>query len=95
MNADQIEEIVNKLLDLKKEDKSKEFIDSLSDFTEFRINNRVFYDTILAGEFDPVIFKKMMNLKRKLENGEDKYSVDVKFGYYMSEKYIDPVIKKE
>ena len=95
MNADQIEEIVNKLLDLKKEDKSKEYIDSLSDFTEFRINNRVFYDTILAGEFDPVIFKKMMNLKRKLENGEDKYSVDVKFGYYMSEKYIDPVIKKE
>jgi len=95
MNADQIEETVNKLLNLKQEGKSKEFIDSLSDFTEFRTNNRVFYDTIIAGEFDPVIFKKMMNLKRKLENGEDKYSVDVKFGYYMSEKYVDPVIKKK
>jgi hypothetical protein len=94
MNADQIEEIVEKLIILKKENKSKEFIDSLSEFNEFKLTNKTFYQTILSGEFDPAIFKKMMNLKRKIENGEDKYSVDVKFGYYMSEKYIDPVIKK-
>jgi len=94
MNADQIEEIVEKLINLKKENKSNEFIDSLSEFNEFKLTNKTFYQTILSGEFDPAIFKKMMNLKRKIENGEDKYSVDVKFGYYMSEKYIDPVIKK-
>lgn len=93
MNADQIEEIVNKLLNFKKT-KNKEEIDYCSDFTEFKTTNKIFYDTILSGEFDPIIFKKMMDCKRKLENGEDKYSVDVRFGTYMSEKYIDPVIKK-
>jgi hypothetical protein len=94
MNADQIEEIVSKLLILKKEGKSKEEIDLLSEFNEFKTNNKLFYNTIINGEFDKDIFKKMMNYKRKIENGEDKYGVDVKFGYYMSEKYIDPVIKK-
>jgi len=94
MNADQIEEIVSKLLILKKEGKSKEEIDLLSEFNEFKTNNKLFYNTIINGEFDKDIFKKMMNYKRKIEKGEDKYGVDVKFGYYMSEKYIDPVIKK-
>ena len=39
------------------------------------------------------IFKRMMTLKRKLEDGEDSYGVDVKFGQYMAEKYVDPLVK--
>jgi hypothetical protein len=60
MNADQIEEIVSKLLILKKEGKSKEEIDLLSEFNEFKTNNKLFYNTIINGEFDKDIFKKMM-----------------------------------
>ena len=43
----------------------------------------------------PVIFKQMMKMKRELESGKDQYSVDVKFGQYMADKYIDPVINKK
>ena len=93
MNADEIEEIVAKLLKLKRENKSKEYIDSLSEFKGLRDFNKALYELILAGEYNDEIFKKMMEYKRKLENGEDKFAVDVKFGYFMSEKYIDPVIK--
>ena len=35
----------------------------------------------------------MMSLKRKIDDGGDSYEADVKFGKYMAEKYIDPVIK--
>ena len=41
---------------------------------------------------DISIFKQMMKMKRKLENGEEQYSVDVKFGKFMAENYIDPVV---
>jgi hypothetical protein len=37
----------------------------------------------------------MMKRKREIEAGKDQYSVDVKFGKFMAEKYIDPVIKKK
>ena len=40
------------------------------------------------------IFKEMMKMKRKLESGEDQYSVDVKFGKYMGSIYLDPIAKK-
>ena len=33
-------------------------------------------------------------MKRKLEGGEDPYSVDVKFGEYMADKYIAPVVSQ-
>ena len=92
MNSEYIEEIVSKLLTLKNEGISKEDIDLLSDFNDFRQKNKLFYDTILNGEFNPEIFKKMMSLKRKIEDGGDSYEADVKFGKFMAEKYIDPVI---
>jgi hypothetical protein len=92
MNADTIEKIVIELLVLK-DQKSKEELDE--QFLEFRTKNRMFYETILNGQFDPVIFKEMMKRKRELESGKDQYSVDVKFGQYMADKYINPVINKD
>ena len=94
MNAEQIEETVSKLLELVNTH-PKEYIDSLNEFSFFKKNNQTFYDLILNKQHDPVIFKEMMKMKRRLESGEDQYSVDVKFGTYMSEKFIDPVIKKK
>jgi hypothetical protein len=55
----------------------------------------MFYETILNGQFEPEIFKEMMKMKRKLEKGEDQYSVDVKFGQFMADKYIAPALKKK
>lgn len=94
MICDKIEEIVDKLLNLKKSGKSKEYIDSISEFNDFKISNNTLYDTILSGGYDNEIFKTMMKLKRKIEEGGDSYDGDVKFGKYMAEKFIDPVIKK-
>lgn len=91
MSADEIEKIVSELL-LLKDEKSKEELDT--QFLEFRTKNRMFYETILNGQFEPVIFKEMMKRKRELEKGKDQYSVDVKFGQFMADKYINPVINK-
>lgn len=91
--ADQIEEIVNKITDLKK-NTPKEEIDKMSDFDEFKKENRMLYETLFSEEMNFDIFKQMMKMKRKLEAGEDPYSVDVKFGQYMAEQYIDPITKK-
>ena len=91
MSADDIEKTVTDLMDLK-EKVSKIELDS--QFLEFRTNNRMFYETILNGEFNPIIFKEMMKRKRELESGKDQYSVDVKFGQYMSDKFIAPVLSK-
>ena len=90
MKADEIEKIVHELLSLK-DTYPKSKLDDM--FLDFRTANRMLYETILEGQFQPEIFKEMMKLKRKLENGEDQYSVDVKFGEYMAEKYINPVVK--
>lgn len=94
MNADQIEETVSKLLELVKSIPRNE-IDALEEFSFFKQNNKTFYELILNKQHDPIIFKEMMKMKRRLESGEEQYSVDVKFGTYMSEKFIDPVIKKK
>jgi len=94
MNADQIEQIVNELLELKKT-KTNEEIDQLEQFVDFKTKNKVFYGVILSSDMDVTIFKEMMKMKRRLEAGEDQYSVDVKFGEFMAGKYIDPVIKKK
>jgi hypothetical protein len=40
------------------------------------------------------IFKEMMKMKRRLESGEDQYSVDVKFGQFMADKYLKPIVEK-
>ena len=87
MNAEQIETTVSKLLILKKNN-SKEQIDAMIEFDEFKEKNRMFYDIIMAGEIDMPIFNYMMKMKRKLEAGEDSYGVDVKFGQYMADKYL-------
>jgi len=93
MNADQIEETVSRLLELVNTH-PREYIDSLEEFSSFKKCNQTFYEIILNKQHDHIIFKEMMKMKRRLESGEDQYSVDVKFGTYMSEKFIDPVIKK-
>ena len=92
MKADDIEIIVNKLLSLMKTE-SVEDIHKMEEFNEFKTQNRLFYETITGGSFQPLIFKEMMKMKRRLENGEDQFSVDSRFGKFMAGKYIDPVIK--
>ena len=92
MLASEIEEIFASL-NLLKLSKTKDEIDLLPEFTQFRTEQRVFYETILKEDMDPAIFKQMMKMKRKLEQGEDSYGVDVKFGKYMAEKFIDPIVK--
>jgi hypothetical protein len=93
--ANDIEEITTKITQLKKTHTDIEITD-LEEFLEFRTNNRMFFELILS-ESDiqkNVIFKQMMKMKRELESGKDQYSVDVKFGQYMADKYINPVINK-
>lgn len=92
LEADEIEKIVNELMELKKT-KSREEIDSLPEYTAFRESQRMFYNVILSGDMDLGIFKQMMAMKRRIEGGEDQYSVDVRFGQFMAEKYIDPLVK--
>ena len=91
MNADEIEKTVSELLK-QKDQLTREELDNT--YFEFRTRNRLFYETILNGEFQPEIFKEMMKRKRELESGRDQYAVDVKFGQFMAERYIDPVVKK-
>ncbi len=93
MNADEIETVVNKLVSVLKTNSLAE-IEQMPEFDQFKNKNKLFYDTIVSGGYDPDIFKKMMSMKRKLESGCTQYEVDVKFGKFMAEKYIDPVIKK-
>jgi hypothetical protein len=90
MKADEIETIVKQLLSLKKEFPIST-IDKMPEFEQFKTENLLFYNTVLGEDMDPSIFKQMMKMKRKLEDGEDQYSVDVKFGKFMAEKYIDPI----
>ena len=91
MLSSEIEEVVNKLLSLKKI-KSIYEINELTEFDTFKKENKLLYETVLSDNMDIPIFKQMMKMKRKLEDGEDQYSVDVKFGKYMAEKFIDPIV---
>lgn len=91
MLSSEIEEVVNKLLSLKKI-KSISEINELTEFDTFKKENKLLYETVLSDNMDIPIFKQMMKMKRKLEDGEDQYSVDVKFGKYMAEKFIDPIV---
>jgi hypothetical protein len=92
--ADEIEAIVKKLTQLK-ETHTTEQVNELQEFLPFRTQNRMLYEMVLSEEgINEKIFKEMMKMKRRLEGGEDQYSVDVRFGQYMAKEYIDPVIKK-
>jgi hypothetical protein len=94
--ADEIEEIVKKIIIFKKDGKTLEELNEMDEFLDFRTSNRMFYELILSDDdvSNNPIFRQMMKMKRRLESGEDQYSVDVKFGQYMADKYINPVIKK-
>ena len=91
--ADQIEEIILRLSKLKEEFTVEE-INKMEEFSDFKTKNRVFYETVLTGNMEVPIFKEMMKMKRRLESGEDQYSVDVRFGKYMGSIYLDPIAKK-
>ena len=91
MNADDIEKIVKELL-LAKNVFSREELDKK--YILFRTGNRMFYETILNGEFDSIIFEQMMKAKRKLELGQDQFSVDKEFGQFMADRYVTPALKK-
>jgi len=93
MLANEIEKTVNEILELKNKGVSVEVLNEK--FKTFKESNNLLYEMVLSKDMDILIFKKMMTMKRKLEDGEDQYSVDVKFGKFMAEKYIDPIIKKE
>jgi hypothetical protein len=91
--ASQIEEIVSDLSQTKLTHTLGQ-IEQLERFHEFKTQNKLFYEMILSPEgLNKSIFKEMMKMKRRLESGEDQYSVDVKFGQYMADKYIEPVTK--
>jgi len=94
--ADEIEKIVAELVELKSQGHDIQSVNKMDSFTEFRMSNRMFYEMILTEDniHKNPIYKQMLKMKRRLESGEDQYSVDVKFGQYMADKYIDPVIKK-
>lgn len=90
MKADEIEAIVAQLLQ-ERSKKDRVVLDE--EFKEFRLSNKMFYETILNGEFNEEIFKQMMAMKRRLEKGEDPYQVDVRFGQFMADKYIPSNLK--
>jgi hypothetical protein len=94
--ANDIEKITAKIIQLKKTHTDLE-ITEMSEFLEFRTNNRMFFELILSDNDiqKNVIFKQMLKMKRELESGKDQYSVDVKFGQFMADKYINPVINKK
>ena len=92
MNASEIEQNVYSLLELKKT-KNKSEIESMESFQTFKTKSRMLYEMVLSEDMDLAIFKQMMSMKRKLESGEDQYSVDVKVGQMMAEKYLDPLVK--
>jgi hypothetical protein len=95
MTADEIEKTVHELTLLKLVCTPEE-INANPVYDSFRQQNRIFYDMILSEEgVNQTIFKEMMKMKRRLEAGEDQYSVDVRFGQFMANKYIDPVIKSK
>ena len=94
MNADQIEEIVMDILDAKKT-RSIESIKEDPKYNTFKTILEPLYTMVLSDEMNVSIFKEMMNCKRKLEKGDDPYSVDVRFGQFMAEQYVYPVVGKD
>jgi len=90
--ADEIEAFVKELSELKLTTNVDE-INEMEKFNEFKNQNKLFYEMILSKEgLDTVIFKEMMKMKRRLESGEQQYDVDVRFGQFMANRFIDPVM---
>jgi hypothetical protein len=94
MKADEIEEIVNQLNELIKI-KSVDEVNQMTEFDDFKKGaGKLLYEMCVTKTFDATIFKEMMKMKRRLEAGEDQYSVDVCFGKFMADKFVDPVVSK-
>jgi hypothetical protein len=93
MLANEIETIVKQIIELNKV-LTKSEIDLLPEFDEFKTQNKLFYEVIFSPDFNSSIFKEMMKMKRRLEDGEDQYSVDTRFGKFMSDIYLEPVVSK-
>jgi len=95
MNAEEIEKNVSQLLVALKNNSVDE-INQMEEFNDFKNGSgKLLYEMIIKNEFNMTIFKEMMKMKRRLESGEDQYSVDVRFGTYMAERFIDPVVGKK
>ena len=88
MNADEIESIIAKI-----QSEVKNNIFDPNEYSSFKESNRTLYSLAVSGEINEEIFSKFMNMKRKLEQGKDPYSIDVEVGQFMAERYIDPVVK--
>ncbi len=91
LTADYIEKMVKLAKIYHFEGKS---FDESPELAEFGKKHQMLLNTIKDSTFNEEIFKQMMKCKRQLENGVNPYSVDVKFGTFMKEKYIDPVLPK-
>jgi hypothetical protein len=92
LKADDIEKIVAEILSFKNIFPRNK-LDDL--YLDFRTKNRMFYEMIMDNQFDTEIFKEMMKAKRKLEAGQDQYSVDTQFGKFMADKFITPALEKK
>jgi len=92
-SADQLEKDVYTLVNAKKHNTVSE-IENSPDFDNFRKDNKMIYDMVMENDFNEEIFKELIRMKRRLEAGEDKYSVDVRFGQFMADRYITPVKEK-
>jgi hypothetical protein len=89
MKAELIEKYVAELrMDMKI--LSVEDINKMDKYFTFKNdpNTKMLYEIIIKGDFNKGIFKEMMRMKRRLEDGEDQYSVDVRFGQFMADKYL-------
>jgi len=91
--ADQLERDVYRLLNAIKHQTISQ-IENSPDFDKFRKDNKIMYDMIIDNDFNEEIFKEMLRMKRRLEAGEDQYSVDVRFGQFMADRYLTPVKEK-
>lgn len=92
--ADQLQRDVYELVNARK-DRTESEIDSDPRFDEFRKDNKMMYDMIVKeNDFNEEIFKELISMKKLLESGEDQYSVDVRFGQFMADRYLTPIKEK-
>ena len=64
------------------------------DFIAFKNDHLSLYEIVISKDYNEFIFNKIMDSLKRLEAGEDSYKVDVDLGYFMAEKYVDPVVDK-
>lgn len=92
VTADEVEKYYLMIKEFKKTMTNQQIQDH-PEFRELRKSQPFLLTEMLSDSMDITIFKKMLSMKRKLEDGEEQYAVDVQFGKYMAKKYIDPIVK--